>query len=135
MVNFNIGGGSSISLSLLELFSRLSDLLAIPPLAYTLKPRRASDQDCFIADIRKAERLFNWVPAISCRAAFTPCLIGQRTICLASKMLQGGSGDIKQSASPLSCACKSGFKFHIQANSRIFLLRRFWSVQIELSCL
>lgn len=64
---FNIGGGAANSLSLLELFALLSELLAIPPLVYTPTPRRASDQDCFIANIAKAERLLGWSPAISCR--------------------------------------------------------------------
>ncbi|KEF40946.1 MAG: CDP-paratose 2-epimerase [Cyanobium sp. CACIAM 14] len=64
---FNIGGGVANSLSLLELFALLSELLAIPPLVYESTPRRASDQDCFIAAIGKAQRLLGWEPAISCR--------------------------------------------------------------------
>jgi CDP-paratose 2-epimerase len=64
---FNIGGGSANSLSLLELFTLLSELLAIPPLVFTPTLRRASDQDCFIADIRKAEQLLSWTPTVSCR--------------------------------------------------------------------
>jgi CDP-paratose 2-epimerase len=71
---FNIGGGSANSLSLLELFSLLSEILAIPPLLFTPTLRRASDQDCFIADIRKAERLLHWIPAISCREGITAML-------------------------------------------------------------
>jgi CDP-paratose 2-epimerase len=34
---------------------------------FTPTPRRASDQDCFIANIGKAQRLLGWSPAISCR--------------------------------------------------------------------
>lgn len=68
---FNIGGGLDNSLSLLELFSLLSEILAIPPLVFTPTPRRASDQDCFIADIRKAESLLDWVPAITFREGIT----------------------------------------------------------------
>jgi len=64
---FNIGGGAANSLSLLELFALLAELLAIPPLVFTPTPRRASDQDCFIANIGKAQRLLGWSPAISCR--------------------------------------------------------------------
>jgi CDP-paratose 2-epimerase len=64
---FNIGGGVLNSLSLLELFALLSDILGIPPLLFEAQPRRASDQDCFIADVRKAERLLHWRPQISCR--------------------------------------------------------------------
>ena len=64
---FNIGGGAANSLSLLELFAMLAELLDIPPLAYNSTPRRASDQDCFIANISKACRLLGWSPTISCR--------------------------------------------------------------------
>lgn len=71
---FNIGGGASNSLSLLELFDMLAELLAIPPLIYTPTPRRASDQDCFIADIGKAERVLGWTPAISCREGISSML-------------------------------------------------------------
>lgn len=63
---FNIGGGVANALSLLELFSLLAELLSIPQLVYTQTPRRASDQDCFVADIRKAARLLAWVPSVSC---------------------------------------------------------------------
>ena len=62
---FNIGGGLSNSLSLLELFSMLSDFLQIPPLAFTPTARRASDQDCFIANISKARELIGWQPSVS----------------------------------------------------------------------
>jgi CDP-paratose 2-epimerase len=64
---FNIGGGAANSLSLLELFALLAELLAIPPLLFTPTPRRASDQDCFIADIGKAERSLGWIPSVSCK--------------------------------------------------------------------
>lgn len=76
---FNIGGGGANSLSLLELFEMLADLLAIPPLSYTLTPRRASDQDCFIADIGKAKRLLGWSPAMSCREGITNMLTWTET--------------------------------------------------------
>jgi CDP-paratose 2-epimerase len=71
---FNIGGGVANSLSLLELFDILSDLLGIPPLAYKLTPRRSSDQDCFIADISKASRVLDWSPVISCRSGVASML-------------------------------------------------------------
>lgn len=64
---FNIGGGISNSLSLLELFNLLSELLEIPSLSYRVTPRRTSDQDCFIANIQKAERLLRWAPSVSSR--------------------------------------------------------------------
>jgi len=62
---FNIGGGAANALSLLELLKKLSDILEIPPLVHSVTPRRASDQDCFIADISKAQRLLGWTPQIS----------------------------------------------------------------------
>jgi CDP-paratose 2-epimerase len=71
---FNIGGGLANSLSLLELFTLLAELLSIPDLVYTPTPRRASDQDCFIAAIGKAERLLGWSPAISCHVGITSML-------------------------------------------------------------
>jgi len=62
---FNIGGGGSNSLSLLELFALLSELLAMPPLSFTPMPRRESDQDCFIASIKKAQELLGWSPSVT----------------------------------------------------------------------
>jgi CDP-paratose 2-epimerase len=61
---FNIGGGAANALSLLELLARLAEILEIPQLDYVVMPRRASDQDCFIADISKAQRLLGWTPQI-----------------------------------------------------------------------
>lgn len=63
---FNIGGGSSNSLSLLELFKMLEDELDTK-LKYTQLPWRQSDQKVFIADIRKSKQLFDWMPAITSR--------------------------------------------------------------------
>jgi CDP-paratose 2-epimerase len=71
---FNIGGGFSNSLSLLELFDILSDLLSIPHLTYHVTPRRSSDQDCFIADIGKASRILGWSPVIDCRSGLSSML-------------------------------------------------------------
>lgn len=62
---FNIGGGLANSLSLLELFSHLADKLTMTSLSYVQTPRRASDQDFFVADISKAARLLKWNPEIS----------------------------------------------------------------------
>ena len=64
---FNIGGGVTNSLSLLELFDLLSELLDIPPLLFTRTPRRASDQDCFIADISKVRSILGWSPSVTSR--------------------------------------------------------------------
>ena len=60
---FNIGGGHSNSLSLLELFAALERELGIE-LRYRRLPPRTSDQKVFIADIAKAERLFGWRPEV-----------------------------------------------------------------------
>ena len=62
---FNIGGGIDNSLSLLELFEFLSQLLDLPPLIFTRTPRRSSDQDCFIADVSKATLKLGWRPKTS----------------------------------------------------------------------
>ncbi|MCL0048690.1 GDP-mannose 4,6-dehydratase [Dehalococcoidia bacterium] len=58
---FNIGGGIKNSLSLLELFALLEELLDIR-LTYTKIPWRQSDQRVFVADVNKAERLIGWEP-------------------------------------------------------------------------
>lgn len=60
---FNIGGGMKNSLSLLELFVLLEDLLDIQ-LTYTKIPPRQSDQKVFIADFVKAEKLIGWEPEV-----------------------------------------------------------------------
>ena len=71
---FNIGGGMANSLSLLELFEILSRLLDIPSLVYERTARRASDQDCFIASITKAQRLLEWTPKVTCEGGISAML-------------------------------------------------------------
>jgi CDP-paratose 2-epimerase len=62
---FNIGGGLVNSMSLLELFDRLSKLLGLSQgLVYEKLPRRQSDQDYFVADISKAKRMLGWSPQV-----------------------------------------------------------------------
>jgi len=64
---FNIGGGLSNSLSLLELFGILEKQLNFSPgqqLMYTKLLRRKSDQDVFVADITKIKQLTGWSPQI-----------------------------------------------------------------------
>ena len=63
---FNIGGGFSNSLSLLELFSLLEELSGVT-LQYSKLPVRESDQRVFIADLSKARKLIGWQPSVSCR--------------------------------------------------------------------
>lgn len=67
---FNIGGGIENSLSLLELFSLLEELLNIK-LEYRRLPVRESDQRFFVADIRKAKQLLDWHPLVSAQDGVT----------------------------------------------------------------
>lgn len=60
---FNVGGGMSNSLSLLELFSILEDAAGVE-LVYNKLPPRESDQRLFVADIGKAAALLGWQPRV-----------------------------------------------------------------------
>ena len=64
---FNIGGGVENSLSILELFEVLKELLSITKLEYLKIERRTSDQDCFIANIDKAKDILKWEPKVNFR--------------------------------------------------------------------
>lgn len=61
---FNIGGGVEYSLSLLELFILLEELLGIK-MEFTQLPPRESDQLIFIADISKIYNLTGWKPKVT----------------------------------------------------------------------
>jgi len=61
---FNIGGGIHNSLSLLELFAILNDLLDVR-MVYRKLPPRESDQKIFVADIDKATQMIRWKPEVS----------------------------------------------------------------------
>ena len=61
---FNIGGGLSNSMSLLELLTHLEARLEIK-LRYTHLPWRSNDQRYFVADNSKARLLSGWIPATS----------------------------------------------------------------------
>jgi CDP-paratose 2-epimerase len=61
---FNIGGGILNSLSLIELFDKLSDKLDIP-YSVNFGPWRSSDQKVFVADISKVKEKLNWNPKIT----------------------------------------------------------------------
>lgn len=65
------------SLSLLELFSFLDRELGIC-LQYDHLPWRQSDQRVFVADIRKANRIFGWQPATSFQQGLTAALAWSR---------------------------------------------------------
>lgn len=60
---FNIGGGMSNSLSLLELFEILESELDVK-LKYEKLPWRHSDQKVFVADVSKFSKATGWVPRI-----------------------------------------------------------------------
>lgn len=70
---FNIGGGLENSLSLLELFKFLEDMLDVK-LVFDKLPVRQSDQKVFIADISKAKQLLNWAPAVDYKTGITEML-------------------------------------------------------------
>ncbi len=61
---FNIGGGMSNSMSLLELFAHLERRLGIK-MAYRRLPWRLSDQRFFVANNALAAKVLGWAPAMS----------------------------------------------------------------------
>jgi CDP-paratose 2-epimerase len=70
---FNVGGGNNNSLSLLELFDLLGELIG-EPLQFTMGPARASDQRVFIADVARITALSGWRPQVSAREGVTKML-------------------------------------------------------------
>lgn len=60
---FNIGGGPSNTMSLLELVARLERHIG-RPLNPPMADWRPGDQRVFVADIRKAQRLLDWSPRV-----------------------------------------------------------------------
>ncbi len=63
---YNIGGGMSESLSLIELFDLLNDVLGIK-LNYIKLPWRLSDQKVFVADISKIKNDIGWESKVSAK--------------------------------------------------------------------
>ncbi|GHU70264.1 CDP-paratose 2-epimerase [Clostridia bacterium] len=61
---YNVGGSVSQSLSLLELFALLEDILGIK-LSYNMMPPRQSDQKVFVADITKVNHDIGWKPTVN----------------------------------------------------------------------
>lgn len=61
---YNIGGTMEQSLSLLELFGILNDILGVK-MEYTQLPPRQSDQKVFVADISKINEKIGWKPQIT----------------------------------------------------------------------
>ena len=62
--SYNIGGTMEQSLSLLELFDMLNELLGIK-MEYIQIPPRVSDQKVFVADIQKISSRIQWKPQVS----------------------------------------------------------------------
>ena len=67
---FNIGGGPTNTLSLLELLDLLRRLTG-KPIAMGYADWRPGDQEVYVSDIRKAERLLRWTPAIDPESGVT----------------------------------------------------------------
>ena len=67
---FNIGGGMKKSLSLLELFNLLQEMLKINFSVDKLDPR-PSDQRVFVADMTKATQLLEWEPKVDVKSGIT----------------------------------------------------------------
>jgi CDP-paratose 2-epimerase len=61
---FNVGGGITNSLSLLELFALLERATDVK-LNFTSLPVRQSDQRVFVADISKVKEVLKWQPRVS----------------------------------------------------------------------
>ncbi len=61
---YNIGGTMENSLSLLELFAMLDEMLNIK-MQYTQLPPRQSDQKVFVADITKIKSKIGWEPKVT----------------------------------------------------------------------
>ena len=70
---FNIGGGMNNSLSLLELFAELEDIMGVK-LKYKRLPFRQSDQKVFVADITAARSMFKWSPRVDKRSGIIKML-------------------------------------------------------------
>lgn len=70
---FNVGGGLQNSLSLLELFNLLEDLLGIE-MNFKKLPPRESDQLVFIADNTKISNLTSWEAKITTKAGISKML-------------------------------------------------------------
>jgi CDP-paratose 2-epimerase len=61
---FNIGGGSSNTVSLLELIEVIGSLLGRAPV-YTLEPWRTADQRYYVSDTRRFQSVTGWRPKVA----------------------------------------------------------------------
>ena len=76
---YNIGGTMKQSLSLLELFAMLEDILNIK-MEYTVLPPRQSDQKVFVADITKIRDRIGWEPKVTALEGVTAMVDWVKTI-------------------------------------------------------
>ena len=74
---FNVGGSMENSLSLLELFALLDEILDVQ-VAYEKIPWRRSDQKIFVADIKKTYKALKWKPLISAQEGIEKMLMWVR---------------------------------------------------------
>jgi CDP-paratose 2-epimerase len=70
---FNIGGGMGNSLSLLELFNLLQEMLGIE-FSVDKLDARLSDQKVFVANLTKVSRLLEWKPEVNAKDGITRML-------------------------------------------------------------
>ena len=77
---FNIGGGYDQSLSLLELFDMLNDILGIK-MEFIQLPPRISDQKVFVADITKISNAIGWKPQVTARVGVEKMIKWAEEIC------------------------------------------------------
>ena len=76
---YNIGGTMTQSLSLLELFDMLNEMLGIK-MRYTQLPVRCSDQKVFVADTTKIQSKIGWVPKVTAREGIEKMVSWVKTI-------------------------------------------------------
>ena len=76
---YNIGGTMAQSLSLLELFDILNDMLGIK-MKYTQLPVRCSDQKVFVADTKKIQSKIGWEPKVTAKEGLEKMVSWVRTI-------------------------------------------------------
>ena len=76
---YNIGGTMAQSLSLLELFAMLEEILGIK-MEYTKLPPRQSDQKVFVADISKIKNKIGWEPKVTALEGVTKMVDWVKTI-------------------------------------------------------
>ncbi len=76
---YNIGGTMAQSLSLLELFEMLENILGIK-MEYSVLPPRQSDQKVFVADITKIKSKIGWEPKVTALEGVTEMVDWVKTI-------------------------------------------------------